>query len=257
MVQCETCNAWQHGLCMGFEAEEQLPEDDYHCEQCRPDLHADLLKCVYKAIHPFASNIVCARHRRLAKRARHSSTASHHTSTLAARASRSHSPNTLLKPAKRRNTMNSRDAAYDESLKEIMEATAAEAAALNQSSASLNGSVNGHVEDEQPAVAVNGRKKRKRGEDDASVPVIFLFSCHSTNIRVRSESVKRIRSASTTSDQPRTMAAAREEIPASAPSKSAMPAPPAKASSSRNRRGGRKSAVQAQDAGLAEGEEGP
>lgn len=47
MVQCETCGAWQHGLCMGYESEDQLPNDDYHCELCRPDLHHDLLKCVY------------------------------------------------------------------------------------------------------------------------------------------------------------------------------------------------------------------
>jgi hypothetical protein len=47
MVQCETCTAWQHGLCMGYESEDQLPNDAYHCEQCRPDLHHDLLKYVH------------------------------------------------------------------------------------------------------------------------------------------------------------------------------------------------------------------
>ena len=33
---------------MGFEAEEQLPKGDFYCEQCRPDLHVELLK--YAAI---------------------------------------------------------------------------------------------------------------------------------------------------------------------------------------------------------------
>ncbi len=46
MVQCETCKVWQHGLCMGYESEDQLQNDDYYCEQCRPDLHTDLLKYV-------------------------------------------------------------------------------------------------------------------------------------------------------------------------------------------------------------------
>ncbi|KAF8829194.1 hypothetical protein HHX47_DHR3001093 [Lentinula edodes] len=44
MVQCETCKVWQHGLCMGFESEDQLHDGDYYCEQCRPDMHVDLLK---------------------------------------------------------------------------------------------------------------------------------------------------------------------------------------------------------------------
>ena len=47
MVQCETCNVWQHGLCMGFESEAQLAAAaDYYCEQCKPERHQDLLKSV-------------------------------------------------------------------------------------------------------------------------------------------------------------------------------------------------------------------
>lgn len=38
-VQCEICNTWQHGACVGF-AEESNPEDvQYFCEKCRKDLH--------------------------------------------------------------------------------------------------------------------------------------------------------------------------------------------------------------------------
>ena len=46
MVQCETCGSWQHSICMGYHAYNQIPDGDYHCEQCRPDLHRDLIKCV-------------------------------------------------------------------------------------------------------------------------------------------------------------------------------------------------------------------
>jgi hypothetical protein len=44
MVQCETCEVWQHGLCVGYEDEGQVANIDYYCEQCRPDLHHNLLK---------------------------------------------------------------------------------------------------------------------------------------------------------------------------------------------------------------------
>ncbi|KAA1473912.1 hypothetical protein DENSPDRAFT_840451 [Dentipellis sp. KUC8613] len=179
------------------------------------------------------------RSRRLAKRARHPSNSSHNTASVA-RASRSHSPSHLLKPAKRRNTMNSRDAAYDETLmKEIMEATAAEATAANKAPSSVNGSVNGHGDvEEQAEAGTNSRRKRKRLEDDAA-------------------SVKRTRSASTTSDRPLPVNATREETPASvvaAKVTTTMPAPPPK--TSRNRRGGgRKSAAQAQDLASVDGDE--
>lgn len=49
MVQCETCKVWQHGLCMGYESEDQVHDADYYCELCRPELHGDLLKCVLRS----------------------------------------------------------------------------------------------------------------------------------------------------------------------------------------------------------------
>lgn len=45
MAQCEECETWQHGRCMGFGEEADLPEH-YYCELCRPDLYVDLLRCV-------------------------------------------------------------------------------------------------------------------------------------------------------------------------------------------------------------------
>lgn len=45
MAQCEECETWQHGKCMGFGEEADLPEH-YYCELCRPTLYVDLLKYV-------------------------------------------------------------------------------------------------------------------------------------------------------------------------------------------------------------------
>ncbi|KAL4078362.1 hypothetical protein V8B97DRAFT_1936888 [Scleroderma yunnanense] len=193
MVQCETCNVWQHGLCMGFKSEEEL-QDDYHCEQCKPERHQELFK-------------------RLAKKARQSSTHSHNTTS---RLSRSHSPTHMLKPSKRRNTMNSRDAAFDESIKEIIEATAAEAAAATESqNTSTNVNVNGHPETHEDDST--SRKKRKRTEED-------------------SQPKKRTRSASSASDHPEIPSAAPEELPPPPPKRT--PGTGGRSGTSRNRRGG-------------------
>src|SRR5712671_1765395 len=182
-VQCETCNVWQHGQCMGIGNEDAVKADHYYCEQCRPDLHVELLK--YAAALP-AVVVVTDRSPRLSRkiakrpRDRHSSTTSHSNAVSANRKSRSHSP-THQKPQKRRNTMNSRDAAYDELMVLLVEHSAAEAAAavVTQSSPSpINGSVNRLADtDEQVPSPATSKKKRKRGSEDAFVSLtIALFT---------------------------------------------------------------------------------
>lgn len=37
-IQCESCNVWQHGGCVGIMDESMSPEN-YWCERCRSDLH--------------------------------------------------------------------------------------------------------------------------------------------------------------------------------------------------------------------------
>ncbi|KAJ7045562.1 hypothetical protein C8F04DRAFT_1065290 [Mycena alexandri] len=197
MVQCETCKVWQHGLCMGYEMEAQLHDDDYYCEQCRPEFHTEYLK-------------------KARRKARHSSTTSHHTA-VPPRQSRSHSPSLLKQPSKRRNTMNSRDAAFDENIKEILETTAIEAGAVNDPAApSLNGNGHAELDDDGEPVPPN-RKKRKRTDDDAPAK-------------------KRTRSASSASDRRIASAVPRDESP---PPAKPIPAPKAPG----RRRGGRKAVV--------------
>ncbi|EPQ57240.1 hypothetical protein GLOTRDRAFT_115246 [Gloeophyllum trabeum ATCC 11539] len=234
MVQCETCNVWQHGLCMGYEKVEDLPFVDYHCERCRPERHESLLK-------------------RLSKKMRHASNTSHHNSTSAnnSRSSRSHSPSHLLhKPAKRRNTMNSRDAAYDESLQEVIEQSAAEAAAAEAaahaggpSSSAVDSRAAGtmNVEgDEEGDPAIGGAKKRKRTEDDTAL-------------------IKRQRSPSSMSDRPALATTTREETPlnpASAARQNSGTTAAPKSAAARNKRGGRKNG-QAADLPPTPGDEEP
>ncbi|KAH9991781.1 hypothetical protein BJV77DRAFT_1005698 [Russula vinacea] len=219
-VQCETCNVWQHGQCMGIRNEDAVKADHYFCEKCRPDLHVELLK-------------------RLAKRPRdrHPSTNSHPNTSSANRKSRSHSP-THQKPQKRRNTMNSRDAAYDElEMMALLVDSAAEAAAavaVQSSPSPINGSVNGLADvDEQAPSPATAKKKRKRGSEDAA-------------------SIKRTRSASTTSDRPAVPKPPHEDTPAATPKSISMPAPPVPPAKS----GRSRPSAQAQDAASVDGDEG-
>lgn len=152
MVQCETCDVWQHGQCMGFPTEADLPPGEYHCELCRPDLHVERLEKCALAIYFIIYGILTLTRQKERERAR------------AARLSRSHSPTQSFKPAKRRNTMNSRAAdAYDESLKEIIEASALEAQQRVRSPSAIASPAQ---EDDAPKPAA---KKRKRTDDDACV----------------------------------------------------------------------------------------
>ncbi|KAF9510043.1 hypothetical protein BS47DRAFT_105838 [Hydnum rufescens UP504] len=93
MVQCEQCNVWQHGICMGIDREEDCP-DEYFCHDCRPDLHTALLEDLERRAK--------APSRRDNKKTNRSTSS---------RTSRSTSPDGRKshKSPKRRNTMNSRD----------------------------------------------------------------------------------------------------------------------------------------------------
>jgi hypothetical protein len=65
--------------------------------------------------------------------------------------------------------MNSRDAAFDESLKEIIEASAAEAAAAQENAVGEHppSTISKPEPEDEPEVGPNNKRKRKRTEDDA------------------------------------------------------------------------------------------
>ncbi|KDQ21769.1 hypothetical protein BOTBODRAFT_26195 [Botryobasidium botryosum FD-172 SS1] len=137
MIQCDTCKVWQHGSCVGIMDEVDCPET-YFCERCRPDLHATLLKSLHKSSRQSTRD----RSPSLSAQPMNSTGTSH-------RASRSHSPNQKHKSPKRRNTMNSRDAAYYDTK-----------AALSASKSEAD-----HEELPAEPEVVNPRRKRKRVTD--------------------------------------------------------------------------------------------
>ena len=51
MIQCEQCEAWQHGPCVGLYEEKDVPKH-YYCELCRPERHKKLLKKSTESLKP-------------------------------------------------------------------------------------------------------------------------------------------------------------------------------------------------------------
>ncbi|KAH8171761.1 PHD-finger domain-containing protein [Sarocladium implicatum] len=116
-VQCDVCKVWQHGACVGIFSAESSP-DEYFCEQCRKDLHK---------IHTASNGQKYSKFLPLHRASRNTSRA---TSLVkeGTRSPRSGSKNARANAAaqlgKRRSTMNSRDAAYDdEQLRRAIEAS--------------------------------------------------------------------------------------------------------------------------------------
>ncbi|KAL4736354.1 hypothetical protein BDV11DRAFT_194043 [Aspergillus similis] len=104
-IQCDSCKVWQHGGCVGI-MDEAMSPDEYFCEECRKDLHRIKSEAngshssQYLPVVPVPSSTVSSRDssRDNAKRAKDQK-------------SRQSDP---FPNPKRRSTMNSRDAAYDE-----------------------------------------------------------------------------------------------------------------------------------------------
>lgn len=106
-VQCDVCNVWQHGACVGIMSEETTP-DEYFCEDCRKDLHR---------IYIASNGQRYSRYLPLLPDRRLSSTRSRSprgTDEKGSRETRSGRQSSITQASKRRSTMNSRDAAYDE-----------------------------------------------------------------------------------------------------------------------------------------------
>ncbi|KJZ75956.1 hypothetical protein HIM_04780 [Hirsutella minnesotensis 3608] len=117
-VQCDVCKVWQHGACVGIFSAESSP-DEYFCEQCRKDLHK---------IHTASNGQRYSKYVPLHRPSRATSRATSITKDGARSpkngTSKASRPNSASQAAKRRSTMNSRDAAYDdELLRRVIEAS--------------------------------------------------------------------------------------------------------------------------------------
>ncbi|WVR06403.1 hypothetical protein IAU60_003434 [Kwoniella sp. DSM 27419] len=227
MIQCDECNVWQHGECMGIWGDEEAP-DEYFCELCKPERHQPLMKWIRRQgrksglfVPPQPHNLESLHNdrdryppsqskrwseseveqpppppppSRLHARSHHkkepnspvpeaadgrrstrgrqpapaatlagksekpiSSSRKHDTSAERSRRdSSSPQPHSGLGPRKR-STMNSRDAAYEEAVKAALEASKADASVREE------GDIAVLVEDKEKA---RGEKRRRDEEED-------------------------------------------------------------------------------------------
>ncbi|KAI9372550.1 hypothetical protein BJX61DRAFT_435991 [Aspergillus egyptiacus] len=104
-IQCDSCKVWQHGGCVGI-MDEAMSPDEYFCEECRKDLHRirsetnGSYSSVYLPVVPDPPSTVTSRD-------------SSRDNSKRSKEQKSRQSEAFPNP-KRRSTMNSRDAAYDE-----------------------------------------------------------------------------------------------------------------------------------------------
>ncbi|KAL6797173.1 hypothetical protein J3E68DRAFT_402931 [Trichoderma sp. SZMC 28012] len=117
-VQCDICKVWQHGACVGIFSAESSPEE-YFCEQCRKDLHK--IQTANNG-QKYSKYLPLSRPARTSSRATSIAKDGARSPRLgSAKSVRSQSTSQI---SKRRSTMNSRDAAYDdEQLRRAIEAS--------------------------------------------------------------------------------------------------------------------------------------
>ncbi|CAI4211054.1 unnamed protein product [Parascedosporium putredinis] len=160
-VQCDICKVWQHGACVGIMTEESSP-DEYFCEKCRKDLHK-----IHKATNGQRYSTYLPLHR-TSRASRSASVAKeggrspkNGTAKSERGASSSHS--------KRRSTMNSREAAYDEEeqLRRAIEASK-ELAVVQDDGGSVRRNKRGRSDSEENPASVKRQRTSSRSPSPPS-----------------------------------------------------------------------------------------
>ncbi|KAI9861054.1 MAG: hypothetical protein M1813_005483 [Trichoglossum hirsutum] len=107
-IQCDMCKVWQHGGCVGIWDQSTSPEE-YFCEQCRRDLHKITIGMNGQRFSRYLLALEAS-----SPKPPRSTSQSKDRDSKALPNSKSARPSTGSTQTKRRSTMNSRDAAYDD-----------------------------------------------------------------------------------------------------------------------------------------------
>ncbi|KAL3954820.1 hypothetical protein ACCO45_010383 [Purpureocillium lilacinum] len=150
-VQCDICKVWQHGACVGIFSAEASP-DEYFCEQCRKDLHR-----IHTASNGLTNDL-----------ARDVDSKGWCPLPETGRLEEERLSSASQAAAKRRSTMNSRDAAYDdELLRRVIEASKEDAPPDTSDTASRPAKRGRSDSEENGTIA----KRQRTGSRSVSPPV--------------------------------------------------------------------------------------
>ncbi|KAI9802603.1 MAG: hypothetical protein M1833_001677 [Piccolia ochrophora] len=169
-IQCDDCKVWQHGGCVGIMEETMSPEE-YFCEQCRRDLHkistapnGQRYSRYLPVLGPLSPG---------------PSRATSHSKDADPKVGKEKGNRAaLLAGGKRRSTMNSRDAAYDED--EMVRIAIAKSKAEKAGAQNENGSRKGKRSRSDSTEARNNPAKRQRTSSESSTMAANSQS-HSTS----------------------------------------------------------------------------
>ncbi|CAP94997.1 Pc21g01000 [Penicillium rubens Wisconsin 54-1255] len=140
-IQCDLCKVWQHGGCVGIMDEATSP-DEYFCEECRKDLHQIKDEPDGSTVAPSPGPSSRASSRDISRRSKDP---------------KSRASESAAAHAKRRSTMNSRDAAYDE--EELIRRAIEESKAETKSNAD---EADTHLGKRSRSDSVTSRERTKR-----------------------------------------------------------------------------------------------
>ncbi|KAI6709885.1 hypothetical protein PZA11_005395 [Diplocarpon coronariae] len=107
-LQCDMCKVWQHGGCVGIMNEDTSPEE-FFCENCRKDLHK-----IFTASNGQRYSHYLPLYQPLSQTTSRAASLSKDGVRSPRGIANGRLSSSLQSTAKRRSTMNSRDAAYDE-----------------------------------------------------------------------------------------------------------------------------------------------
>ncbi|KAJ3100936.1 hypothetical protein HDU97_001820 [Phlyctochytrium planicorne] len=183
MIQCDKCNVWQHCECMGIFSK-KMPKH-YYCEKCRPTNHPYFKLVAKNAAAAAASGGASASSASsgAVSRASHSREGSNQPSGNAASSSsnsashkNSNNNSNQNAPGKKRNTMNSRDAA--QTFSEILPLINGKSGSAGPSSAGADG-----PDDDLPATTSKSQPEKQSSSSSSS-----SSSSHASQENTRSNS---------------------------------------------------------------------